>query len=165
MSYNSENDVIKHKGTVHKFIDQFCIQLVYRAIVHDSSKLESPEKSLFDKYTPKLKNCTYGSEEYKQYLKELKPALKHHYENNSHHPEHYENGLDGFDLFDLIEMLMDWMAATLRHDDGDIFRSLEINKDRFNISDQLYNILKNTLDRYLDDLNYDEIKKESYEIK
>ena len=61
----------------------------------DNSKLESPEKELFDEYTPKLKDCTYGSDEYKEFLKGLKVALDHHYANNSHHPEHYENGVNG----------------------------------------------------------------------
>ena len=44
-------------------------------------------------------------------------------------------------------MFFDWKAATERHDDGDIYKSLNINKDRFKISDQLINILKNTAKR------------------
>lgn len=107
-----------------------------------------------------MKNCTYGSKEYKQYLEELKPALKHHYKNNNHHPEHYDNGIDDMDLFDIVEMIADWMAATLRHNDGNIFKSLNVNKERFNMSEQLYNILKNTMNRYLDDLEYNEIKND-----
>ncbi|GAA2159282.1 hypothetical protein [Glycomyces lechevalierae] len=43
-----------------------------------------------------------------------------------------------------IEMLADWKAATERHADGDLARSLEIQKDRFGISDQLAQILENT---------------------
>ena len=121
--------------------------MIRRANVHDNSKLESPEKELFDEFTPKLKGCTYGSEEYKEYLKELKVALDHHYQNNSHHPEHYENGVNGFDLFDLMEMAMDWCAAVERHDDGDIFKSLEINTERFQLSNQIVCILHNTFKR------------------
>jgi hypothetical protein len=78
-------------------------------------------------------------------LKDLKPTLDHHYSNNSHHPEHYKNGIDDMDLLDVIEMLMDWKASTERHDDGNIHSSLEINKNRFHISEQLYNILNNTI--------------------
>jgi hypothetical protein len=37
------------------------IELLNRAMVHDDSKLESPEKEMFDKYTPLLKETTYGS--------------------------------------------------------------------------------------------------------
>ena len=72
-------------------------------------------------------------------------ALKHHYAANSHHPEHYENGIDGMTLIDVLEMLCDWKAATERHADGDIMRSLEVNRERFGISDQLANILANTV--------------------
>ncbi|WP_216369609.1 DUF5662 family protein, partial [Brevibacillus sp. MCWH] len=68
--------------------------------------------------------------------------------NNSHHPEFYENGVDGMDLFDLVEMVCDWMAAAKRHDDGNIYESLKINKERFGLSDQLYNIIKNTVDKF-----------------
>lgn len=123
-------------------------ELLQRATVHDNSKLQSPEKELFDEFTPKLKNCTYGSDEYKEFLKGLKTALDHHYANNSHHPEHYPNGINGFDLFDLVEMFFDWKAASERHADGDIFKSIEINKERFGLSEQLAEILKNTATRF-----------------
>jgi hypothetical protein len=60
---------------------------------------------------------------------------------------HFHNGpegINGMTLIDLIEMLCDWKAAGLRHADGDIFRSIEINKERFGISEQLTQILENT---------------------
>ena len=87
---------------------------------------------------------SYGTDDYKESLSRLKVALSHHYENNSHHPEHYENGVDGMNLFDLIEMFFDWKAAGERHADGNIHKSIEVNKDRFNISEQLASILNNT---------------------
>ena len=145
--YDSEADTLKHIKRVSELLTECSIELIERANRHDDSKLESPEKELFDEYTPKLKGCTYGSDEYKEYLKGLKVALDHHYANNSHHPEHYENGVNGFDLFDLIEMFMDWKAATERHTDGDIRKSIEINKDRFELSDQVCDIFRNTADR------------------
>lgn len=150
MKYDSKIDTLLHIKRVSQLLTEASIELIKRANVHDNSKLESPEKEFFDEYTPKLKGSTYGSEEYKGFLKGLKVALDHHYENNSHHPEHYENGINGFDLFDLIEMFMDWIAATERHDDGDILKSIEINKERFNMSGQLCDILRNTAIR----LNY-----------
>jgi DNA-binding response OmpR family regulator len=58
-------------------------------------------------------------------------------------------GLNGMDLLDLMEMMADWKASTLRNKDGDISKSLEINKKRFGISDQLFDILNNTINRYL----------------
>lgn len=147
--YDSTADTLKHIKRVNTLLIKFSKVLIDRAIIHDNSKLESPEKELFDKYTPKLKETTYGSDEYKKYLNELQVALDHHYEENSHHPEHYENGVNGMDLFDLVEMFMDWKAASERHEDGDIFKSIEINKERFNLSDQLVEIFKNTAVIYM----------------
>ena len=142
--YDSKTDTLLHIKRVSQLLTEASIELIKRANVHDNSKLESPEKELFDEFTPKLKDCTYGSDEYKEYLKELKVALDHHYQNNSHHPEHYENGVNGFDLFDLMEMFFDWKAAGERHADGNIYKSIEINKDRFKLSEQLVSIFKNT---------------------
>jgi len=144
MSYDSTNDTKLHQCRVGTLLCNAADELIRRSEIHDASKLKSPEKELFDEFTPKLAGCTYGSDEYKEFLTELKVALDHHYANNSHHPEHYENGVNGFDLFDLIEMFFDWKAATERHNDGNIYKSIEINTKRFNLSDQVAQIFKNT---------------------
>ncbi len=115
-----------------------------RSTCHDRSKTGSPEVECFDEFTPKLKSLTYDSDEYRACLSAMKPALDHHYAANRHHPEHFENGIDDMTLVDLIEMLADWKAATERSDSGDLARSLDINKERFGISDQLMYVLWNT---------------------
>ena len=145
--YDSKADTLLHIKRVSELLTNAATELIQRANRHDDSKLLSPEKELFDEFTPKLKSCTYGSEEYMGYLNSLKVALDHHYSKNSHHPEHYENGVDGFDLFDLIEMFFDWKAAGERHADGNIYKSIEHNKGRFNLSEQLVSILTNTAKR------------------
>ena len=148
MQYDSTVDTLQHIKRVSELLNEAAKELLTRANVHDNSKLQSPEKELFDEYTPKLKNCTYGSEEYKEYLKGLKVALDSHYSKNSHHPEFYSKGINGMDLYDVIEMFWDWKAATERHADGNIGKSIDINKDRFQMSDQLVDIFKNTVERY-----------------
>lgn len=145
MTYDSTNDTKEHIGHVQKFLSNIQNAIGTRLYVHDQSKLQEPEKSMYDEYTPKLRAMTYGSDEYKQALKDMGPALKHHYENNSHHPEHYPNGINGMSLLDIIEMLADWNAAGLRHADGNMQQSLKVNKERFGISDQLEEILENTV--------------------
>jgi len=146
MAYNSEADTLKHIKRVSELITGTgVVELISRANRHDDSKLQPPEKEIFDKYTPRLKSLTYGSPEWNENMDILKKeGLEHHYQHNSHHPEHFKNGVNGMDIFDVIEMLFDWKAASERHDDGDIFKSLEINRKRFGISDQLYEILHNT---------------------
>jgi hypothetical protein len=134
-----------HIEIVMKLLASAQIELMRRQFTHDRTKLAPPEVDIFTQFTPKLKSSTYGSEEYKQMLKEMKPALNHHYENQRHHPEFFSDGIEGMNLFDLLEMICDWSAAVLRHNDGDINKSLEINKERFNISPQLFQVLKNTV--------------------
>jgi hypothetical protein len=140
----ARQETIKHQDAVRGLVMRFVDQLLERGRRHDDSKLMPPEVDLFTEYTPKLAGTTYGSDEYKRYLSELKPALDHHYANNSHHPEHFANGVEGMSLLDLVEMFCDWKAATMRHNDGDILRSIEINTKRFGLSPQLVSILKNT---------------------
>lgn len=148
MSYDSTTDTLLHIKRVNALLIKFSKDLLERATCHDDSKLAEPEKQLFDEYTPKLKGCTYGSDEYKSFLTSLKVGLDHHYEKNSHHPEHYANGVDGMDLLDLVEMFMDWKAAGERHADGNIIKSIEHNKDRFRLSEQVVSIFKNTAANY-----------------
>lgn len=191
---DSRPSTIEHIEIVRGFLRKVIEDLEARARDHDRSKLESPEREIFDEFTPKLAGCTYGTEEYKGYLAAMRPALDHHYAANSHHPEHYrwhcpicelqiddsaweaapqgpnesgvrycphccragmiyeselmlapELGINGMSLLDLVEMLCDWKAATLRHRDGDIRRSIEINQQRFGYSDELKRIFLKTI--------------------
>jgi len=145
MTESATKETKEHIGNVEKFLRQVSMELKGRAAEHDKSKLSTPEKETFDRVTPKLRGLKYGSPEYQEMLSEMKPALDHHYQNNRHHPEHHQNGIDGMNLIDLIEMLADWKAATLRHEDGDITESIKHNAKRFNLSPQLEQILLNTV--------------------
>ena len=139
-----EQDTQDHVRKVRENLIRISKMLMDRAMGHDDSKFSQEERELFIEYTPKLKNVTYGSEEYKQFLKELKPALDHHYAKNDHHSEHYKNGIDDMHLVALIEMFVDWFASCQRHNDGNIRKSIAINKERYKLSDQLVSILENT---------------------
>lgn len=143
--YDSEKDTLKHQKRVYQLMRIVACELLKRGDNHDNSKLEEPEKSIFDIWTPKLASCTYGTEEYDNMKKEMQVALDHHYANNSHHPEYHKNGVKDMDLFDVFEMIIDWKAASERHNDGDIYKSISINKERFNMSDDLAQILINTI--------------------
>jgi len=179
MNKENEMETREHIDNVRKFINILNYELIARGIDHDQSKLEFPEKEIFEEYTPKLKETTYGSIQYQEYLKEMKIATDHHYLVNRHHPEHFSNtfkcedcgtiytgfqnecdvchhfdslkrvcDISKMNLIDLIEMICDWKAATLRHNNGDIYKSIEINRKRFNISDQLTSILFNTIELF-----------------
>ena len=150
MTYDSTADTKRHIRRVRRLLRECIGDLKQRAIDHDRSKLEEPEKSVFDRVTPQLAGSTYGSEEYSAFLADMKPALDHHYAENDHHPEHFADGIHGMDLIQLLEMVCDWKAASERHANGDILRSIEINAKRFGYSPELEGVLRRTAERLAD---------------
>lgn len=153
--YDSRVDTFMHIARVQDFLTACVFDLLERIGSHDASKLIDPELSTFDKFTPLLKVLKYGTPAYKQSLKDMGEGLQHHYDTNPHHPEHHENGVNDMTLFDVMEMVCDWCGAVMGNVGAEryreeIRRSLEVNKERFSISDQLAAILLNTVD-YLDE--------------
>lgn len=144
MQVNCIHDTLEHINKVQGNLNTFATELIRRGTIHDASKLVEPELSVFTECTERLQDLTYGSEEYANSLKDMKPALDHHYANNSHHPEHYKEGVKGMDLMDVVEMYADWKAAVERHADGNIIKSIEINEKRFELGAQLTAVFKNT---------------------
>jgi len=142
--YDSRADTLKHSMRVGELLVAVIGELADRATHHDVSKTEPPEVEVFDKFTPLLAKSAFGSDEYKSQLREMGEGLRHHYAVNSHHPEHYVNGVNGMTLVDVIEMLADWRAATERNPNGDLGRSMDINRDRFHVDEQLDQIMRNT---------------------
>jgi len=134
----------EHLEHIRRLLRVFALKLLERGESHDRSKLGDFERKTFTEFTPKLRTTTYGSDEYKECLQQMAPALEHHYVCNRHHPEFFADGIDGMNLLDLLEMFIDWKASTLRHEDGDMSRSIEINQARFNMSSQLRKIFENT---------------------
>jgi hypothetical protein len=144
-------ETIKHIHMVRELLHKMILELDERARKHDQSKLENPEAETFGEYTPLLAETEYGTKEYDELLEKVKPALEHHYANNRHHPEHWPNGINDMTLLDLIEMLADWAAATKRNKNGNIRKSIEINAERFGMSEQLTKIFENTVREHFTD--------------
>lgn len=143
--YDSTKDTKRHIAHVAALLVEVSDKLMQRAKQHDASKLVDPEKATFDKVTPLLADTVYGTAKYKAALEQNKPAIRHHYANNRHHPEHFTGGINDMNLIDLIEMVCDWWAASHRHGKPRGFlHSLDVNRSRFAIGGQLAKILKNT---------------------
>lgn len=146
---DSRVETYQHISHVRANLIACATDLLRRAHEHDNSKLRSPEVEAFDKVTAKLKGLKYGSDEYRASLKELGPAIQHHYSVNDHHPEHFEQDFDpaiaGMNLLNVTEMVCDWMAAVKRMEGGSIFESIEINQKRFGFSDDLKRLIINTV--------------------
>lgn len=56
----------------------------------------------------------------------------------------FEHGINDMTLIDIVEMLCDWKASTLRHNDGNLLKSIDTNAQRFGFDDQLKQIFINT---------------------
>lgn len=158
-TYDSRIDTLLHIQTVRRFLARAANSLSARSAEHDHSKLVGIEREGYDRMGASLRDTTYGSDEYFAAFEREKAAILHHYQNGSHHPEHYAMEVDGtlddvtvrhgnaiaqMTLLDLVEMLADWKAASLRHADGSFDDSLPFNKKRFGIGDQLFHVLENT---------------------
>lgn len=144
-NYDSTADTLRHIRRVQALLGEMCRELLQRGECHDDSKLVAPEKEAFDRETPLLKTLTFGSDEYKESLGRLGAALTTHYENNSHHPEHYADGVAGMDILDLVEMVADWKAASERQKGATL--NLDYAFSRFEIEPQLQAIIRNTAAR------------------
>lgn len=152
-SYDSAADTRVHIAHVRRYLGQITRELMYRAKVHDRSKFSEAEKATFDRVTPRLAELTFRSAEYTAALKDMGPALDHHYAHNDHHPQHFLGGIEDMDLVQITEMLADWKAASLRHHDGSMRKSLIEQKERFGYGPELDRLLWNTAQRlgWLDD--------------
>lgn len=142
----TNNDTFRHIERVRNLLNVFIVEMLQRGELHDQSKLDSPEVEILAENTTRLAGLTYGSKEYSDNCKseDMSRYLAHHYAHNRHHPQHHKHGVDDMNLIDLIEMLSDWKAASERHNDGNINKSIEINGERFELSSQLVRILENT---------------------
>lgn len=146
--YDSAQDALAHIAHVQANMSTIINELLKRADNHDQSKLYSPEKETYDKYIPMLKETKYGSQEYFDIkMKMEKEGLKHHFEANRHHPEHFKNKIDDMNLVDVLEMFIDWYSASLRSDTG-FEKGLAVNIKKFNISPQLASIINNTFEDF-----------------
>jgi hypothetical protein len=134
----------KHIERVRYYIRMVTDRLTTRGVKHDTIKLEDPEIELFAEHTECLANLAYNSDEYKEHLAALKPALDHHYANSRHHPEHFPKGINDMNLVDIMEMICDWKASSERQKDGNLLKSIEMNAQRFGYDDQLKQIFINT---------------------
>lgn len=147
-TYDSRPDTWEHIHRVQYYMKRLIESLHLRAHLHDQSKLRTPEKELLDVATPLLKDLTYGSPEYKNSLAYMSDGIKHHYEHNRHHPQYHDAGINDMTLVDLVEMVCDWTAARERGKNNEFLAGMEINRQRYNIDNQLFQIILNTCEEY-----------------
>lgn len=123
-------------------------ELYRRGMEHDKTKRDPEEFLPMAEHFETLRQTEYGSKEYNDTRALIQSAVDIHYSRNSHHPEHYPNGVNGMCLLDLVEMLCDWAEASKGTVNGSMAKSMEVNKQRFGISEQLFQIMQNTVKKY-----------------
>ena len=149
-----EVDTRKHQQTVAELLISFAKKLLDRAVKHDASKLEEPERSHYidPVYALNTEEVPYGSERYKELCKQMGPGWDHHKFANDHHIEFFESysvqtlndPMRALDLFALIEMLADWIAASRRRG-NDSAEALKFMEKKHPVDEQLAAIIRNTL--------------------
>ena len=135
--------VLEHTNLVRIAMSFIIMNLQGRLLTHDQSKFLDEEKELrLGKQT--LNNIPYNTLEYYQSLEKVKDGLMHHYRENDHHPEHYKNAtVEEMSLLAQLEMLADWYSVCLEKD-NDFMTVLNEQKERFNITDIVFNSLVQT---------------------
>lgn len=140
-------DLVDHKRRVAGYMQSIANDLFRRAAVHDNSKFSPEEFESYDQAFPNFKKYAFGTEEMQAVYDSIRPALQHHFQANDHHVEHFEHGIDDMSLVQLIEMLCDWLAASERSKVAFV-DGLAVNKKKYFIDDQTYDVLINTVQRY-----------------
>lgn len=144
---NTEEYIKGHITRVRKHIATFVRLLIKRSLNHDNSKLQDPELTLW-KEMDKEPRYPYGSEEYKEKMKRWEKVFKHHYSYNRHHPEFYENGVNDMTLVDIVEMMCDWLGYKQAISITEALNVCDEQMKRYNISNELRQVIFNTLLRY-----------------
>ena len=62
---------LQHITNVRNNLNKVITELIKRGELHDQTKMEEPELPVFDKFTSKLSECSYGSKTYKKHLEEM----------------------------------------------------------------------------------------------
>ena len=144
MSDAARADTEAHIAKVQERMDECVALLIARAVMHDASKLQEPEKSGYDHWKPILRQLPEDSPEMEAARREMGAILEHHVNANAgHHPSGNANGVADMSLLGLLEMLADWRAAADEKPPHVLL--LDYNIKRFGIEPQLAAILGNTV--------------------
>lgn len=115
--------------------EELCISLLQRIAEHDNSKFSREELlnlSSIYKTTECFTNPSYSLSQNE------KDNIQLHWQNNSHHPEHYQN-IEEMSEIDITEMICDWYARSVQYK-TDLLEFIETRqKQRFNFPEEIYN--------------------------
>lgn len=144
MSYVT--DVMQRNALVHDTMSHMARELTVRSRQHDRTMLGTPEREKFEdsyKITQKLEPI-YDPDTFDCRIGLANGAYMDHFTANDHHPEHFNYGIIDMDLFQLMEFVADIMAYA-DTTDTELSVLLKNMKDWYHMSDQVYNLIINTI--------------------
>ena len=126
------------KYLIYKKRDVDAIRLLLRCSEHDLSKLRNLDEFLA---LASIVDCIGGMKDISHKLtNDEKDAIKLHWKNNSHHPEHYDSANDMSEL-DIMEMACDCHARSKQYN-TDLLGFIKVQQElRFHFDDHHYNLL------------------------
>lgn len=149
-----EADTRKHQQLVVEKMTACAKKILDKGMIHDASKFSDIEKEHYINPVWELahENIEFGSEKYKELIKQMGIGWDHHVAFNDHHPEFFKtfavqtnnDPIRAMDLFALLEMLCDWNAAAKRKGNSPALPFDNFQK-KYNVDEQLMAILRNTL--------------------
>ena len=140
MMYKTILKIHTHIKCVREALSIIIGNLQKRADSHDDSKFRPDELEYYSAYEKLPEGLVFGSEEYKQALKDLNvgvgtPGFLMHSNRNDHHPEYYFT-LSNMRFDAIIEMVCDWHGAMRAYGNKqDWMESVEYNISRFDFND------------------------------
>lgn len=159
---DTESYILNHIKKVQNKICKLIVALSIRLQEHDKSKLEEPEFSLWKKIDEEPR-YPYGSKKYKEKIERYHELFEMHYNKNPHHPEHFQNGISDMTIIDLAEMLCDWISYKDNIRVTEAIDMVEKQSKRFGYSDEIKDMLINTLNTYFAVLGDGEKELDEYQ--
>ncbi len=140
--------IVEHKKKVGRALRQLAGELEKRAEHHDDSKLMFPELLWLVEMDRDNEKIPYGTKEYLERRDKYKEFFNHHYQFNSHHPEHHQNGVKDMDLVDLVELVVDWCSYSKGLSVNEALDLVDKQAKRFDFGEEMSDVFKNTLINY-----------------
>lgn len=114
--------------------EDMALALLYRANIHDNSKLVGPELEL-------LANLEGNQDTFinpnVQLSENQQKIIEKHWENNRHHPEYFDNIEDMTEL-DIIEMVCDWYARSMQYKTDFLSFVKSRQENRFHFTSKMF---------------------------
>lgn len=124
--------MVKYLQSINK--NELALALLYRANIHDNSKLVGPELRLLANMEGNQDTFTNPNV---QLSDKQQMIIEKHWENNRHHPEYFDN-VEEMSELDIIEMVCDWYARSMQYNTDFLSFVKSRQENRFHFPDEMF---------------------------